>query len=207
MADPTNLYRHLPDTYDQDADSDEYKILAGLAEGTENARTELTDYRLDLALSTADGEGLDWWGENFSLARPPGMIDTFYRNVVSIIAGGRRGTVAIIKAVLEAATGLTWTVKDRQLDVDQSLGLGIPAFEVWAFASATGNAYGRAYAGYDTHIDDYPEESGVGGPILNDMGLDGGRFNDHAWGPLSAWELAFVDKVRPAGVSVIFKEF
>ena len=207
MTDPSRLYRHLPDAFDRHPDSDQYKILSGLAKGTEDARAAVADFRADRVLSTADGVGLDRYGENFSLARPPGMIDSFYRAVISIVAGGRRGTVAIIKAVLEAATGLTWTVKDRQLDVDEATGYGIPAFEVWAKAANNTDPYGRMYAGYTTHIDYHPLESGLAGPILAATGIDGGRHNDHAWGPIDVWTLALVDKVRPAGVRVVYKDF
>lgn len=209
VADPTHLYRWLPDVWDRDPESDQYKIMGGLAKGTEDARVELGDYRDDLSLARADGQGLDRWGENFSIARPPGMIDDLYRNVVAIIAGGRRGTVAIVKAVLEAATGLVWTVKDRQLDIDEGTSLGIPLYEIWAKTSATGDTYGKAYASFDTHIDGSPEESGIGGPVLDALDVDGGRYNDHTvgMGNLNAWTLQLVEKVRPGGVKVVYKDF
>lgn len=208
MADPARLYRFLPDCFDRDEDSDQYKLLAGLAKGTEDARTELLDYRNDLATSTANGEGLDRWCENFATPRPPGMLDSRYRAVTALIAGARRGTLAIIKQVLDAATGLTWTVVDRMLDIDQNSGaLAIPAFEIWAKASLTDHPLGLAYTSYTTHVDGHPEESGLSGPILSDIGLDGGRFNDHTWDWLSWWELELVDRVRPAGTRVLFKDF
>ena len=58
--------------------------------------------------------------------RPPGMTDTFYAAVIQVVAGGRRGTVAIIKQLLEVATGKAWTVYDQQIDQDNALGLAFP---------------------------------------------------------------------------------
>ena len=207
MTDPTRLYRHLPDAYDRHPDSDQYKLMAAFAKGTEDGRSEGATARNNLALATCSGDALDRYGENFSLVRPPGMIDEFFRSVLAIVAGGRRGTVAIIKDVLEAATGLTWTVKDAQLDADESTGYGIPPYEVWAKAAESGELYGLAWASYTTHVDGHPEESGVGGPVLDAMGTDGGRHNDHAWGPVSYWTMQLVEKVRPAGVRVVYKDF
>jgi hypothetical protein len=203
------IKKNLPiDTYALDDGDDLGDLVASIQSAVDDAESQTTDFLDDLGVNTADGEGLDWTGENYLIPRPPGMADEKFAAVIAVVAGGRRGTVAIIKALLEAATGLTWTVKDRQLDLDESLGLNIPLFEIWAKASgSTGQPYGLAYASYTTHVDGSPEESGVAGPILNDVGLAGGRYNDHAWGAIDGWTQTLLDRVRPNSTRVVFKDF
>ena len=198
---------HIPDAYEL-SEGDLADLLASLQAATTLAGAYTEDFLGDLGTNTADGEGLDWTGENYLIPRPPGMTDTFYAAVIQVVAGGRRGTVAIIKQLLEVATGKAWTVYDQQIDQDNALGLSIPPFEIWAkTTTVAGLPYGLAYAGYDTHIDGHPEESGLAGPVINATGLDGGRYNDHAWGALDVWTQTLLDRVRPNSTRVVFKDF
>ena len=87
-GDPSRLYSHLPGVFDRHPESDQYKLLAGLAQGTEDARAAVADTRKDLVLATADGAGLERRGENFGTARPPGMSTTPF--------AVRRSTLALV---------------------------------------------------------------------------------------------------------------
>lgn len=199
MADPSNLYQHLPDAYSRSSDADLYKLLSGLAEGTETARANVLDYREDLHLSKADGPGLDRAGQNYGISRPPGMTDALYQAVCLKMAGMRRGTVAAIKVLLDTATGLSWTVEDKQLNGS------IPAGEVHcSLASGFYPLYGRGlYAGITANTGD-PVESSIAGTILDELGEAGGTYNDHAGGIVDPWVRAWVEKVKLAGTKIVY---
>ena len=204
------ISQHMPDVYDVREGSDLSDLSAAIDQAVETSSQEIDSFLQDLGLLTADGEGLDYTGANYDVARSPGMGDTRYAACIEIIAGGRRCTTAIIRALLEAATGLTWIVKDRQDDLDEHGGVlfwGIPLFEVWAQAIFAGSSYGLAYASYDTHVDFHPVESGIAGPVIDAQGQAGGEFNDHTFSPIDWWTLALLERMRPAGVKVVFKEF
>lgn len=202
------IEQHMPEVYDYADGTDISDLSAAIDLAVANASTDIDDFLTDLGVLTATGEGLNRTGANYDVARSPGMIDRRLAQCIQIIAGGRRCTIAIIKALLDAATGLNWVVKDRQHDLDENGGAwGIPLFEVWAQALNDSHNYGKAWAGFDTHIDGHPEESGLAGPVLDTLGKAGGRFNDHAWSPIDWWTVALLDRVRPAGIQVIFTNF
>ena len=173
-----SVEQHMPDVYDFGEGTDLSSLAAAIDLAISTTASEVESFIADLGLSTASGEGMEHTAENYDVGRPPGMTDARYAVVTKIIAGGRRCTIAIIRALLEAMTGLTWTVKDRQQDLDDNSGnWGIPLFEVWAQADFVGQPYGLAYASFDTHIDGHPVESGIGVPVIDALGKDGGEFN------------------------------
>lgn len=202
-SDPANLYRHLPSCYSRNTSSDLYKLLAAYQKVLDDASTSFTDLKEDTALSTADGVGLDRAGENYGIGRPPGMLDAIYSAVLLKMAGMRRGTVAAIKVVLETATGVTWTVEDNQINSSVPLG------EVWCtVASGFALSYGRGMypslpANWAGTPGD-PLESATAGVTLDEEGVTGGYYNDHAWGELSRWTMELVDKVKAAGIKVVY---
>lgn len=206
-ADPTKLYKHLPDCYDRSSSSDQYKLMAALEAGISRTRTEVETFRDEVTLTGASGDGLTRRVQSKGLFRPPGMSDTRLRALAKAIYGSRRGTLAAIKAVAEAATGITVEVNDKQTDSS------IPSFEVW-ITPATGEfwpSYGRAVYPGATVIDrrGLPQESASFGEINNITAGTSRYFrgivNDRVWGPVDLWTQALVDKVRPAGVKVIWK--
>lgn len=207
MANPTNLYRHLPDCYDRSSDSDQYKLMASLEAGLSRTRTEVGTFQNEITITGASGDGLTRRVFSKGLFRPPGMSDTRLRALAIAIYGARRGTLAAIKAVAEAATGTSVNVNDKQTNAS------IPSWEVW-ITPATGEfwaSYGRSLYPGATVIDrrGLPQESASFGEINNITSGTSRYFrgivNDRAWGPVDPWTQALIDKVRPAGVKVVWK--
>ena len=201
MSEPV-LYKHIPDAYSRDEESDLYKLLSAMDVPILALKSSVADFKGDTSLTNGDGVGLDRAGENFSIGRPPGMTDTIYKAVCLAMVGMRRGTVAAIKQVLETATALSWTVEDRQINAS------IPKGEVWCYVTGSGfsPSYGRgAYADITANYDGDPLESSVAGTILDQEGAEGGYYNDHAWAAVDIWVKALVEKVKMGGTKVVYK--
>ncbi len=201
MSDPTSLYRHIPDAFSRRDDSDIYRHLAALATGTEAARLDVVDFREDLTIDTADGDGLNRLGENYDCPRSPGMTDTRYRALLKAFVGAKRGTIPAIQAVYEAATGISVTVEDTQLNAS------VPIFEVWitpvaGFSESYGLGMfpGLAASNYDG----WPVESSIVGEMLP-VGDESGTYNDHVWAPVDIWTDRIMEKVKLAGTKLVYK--
>lgn len=201
-ASATNLFRHLPSVYDRATTQGNYHLLQSCDVALESLRTAASDFRSDMTISTADGDGLTWLARLYGIARPPGMNDATLRALLLAMVGARRGTIACIKAVVDACTGIACTVQDKQINAS------IPSYEIWI--SPTGSnvwpSYGRGmYAGLDTET--YyvkPLRSALAGDVIDALGYYGAFINDHAWYPVDLWTLAILDKVRPVGTYYVF---
>lgn len=196
-VDPSKLYAHLPPAYDRSQSSDQHKLMKGLEAGYTRIRTEITSLENEQTLSSGTGDGLDRRVESRGLFRPPGMNDTQLRALSIAIVKAQRGTLACIKEVFEAATGITVDVNDKQTDGT------IPSWEI-QISPASGSvwpSYGRGfYAGVNTETKSVkPLRSAIAGPVIDALGYYGGFMNDHAWFPVDLWTMILLDKVRPAG--------
>ncbi len=200
--DPAALYRHLPDVYSRDRESDNFKLLAGFAEGLQPLDDGAVDFRDDRFADTATGTGLDRKGGNFSIDRFPGMTDVFYRDCIQGLAGLKRGTLGAIRKMWDITTGLTTaTIEDRQTNG------AIPFFEVHISVATPTNSLGRgAYAGITVNFDGRPLESAIAGQPIAATGFYGGLFNDHAWSPVDFFTRGLLELVRPIGVKILYFE-
>lgn len=201
-ADPTKLYRHLPDCYDRSSTSNQYKLMAALEAGVSRTRTEVETFRDEITITGASGDGLTRRVLSKGLFRPPGMSDTTLRTIAKAIYGASRGTLAAIKAVAEAATGLTLNVNDKQTVSS------IPSWEIWIEpASGVWPSYGRSmYPDINTETFYVaPLRSSLAGPVIDALGQRGAFINDHAWYPVDLWTMSLLNKVRPAGTKIVFK--
>lgn len=199
-TDPSNLYRHMPDCYSRSSQSDTYKLLAAWQKVLNDAQARVTDAKEDITVSTSDGEGLDRLGSNFSTPRSPGQLDDHYRVLVGLIASMRRGTVAALKVVIEAATGQTWTVEDTQLNG------AIPLGEVH-FSPPANTHNPSAPALWPTlaaNTGEDPEESAIAGTVHDALGVEGARLNDHAYSNVGDDTKALLNRIKLAGVTLVF---
>lgn len=198
MPDPSNLYKHLPDAWDRNIASDQYKLMSSLEAGFTSYRAELQAWINERAISTATGDGLERAVTNYGLFRPPGMGDAQLRTLAIAIVKARRCTLAAIKEVFEAATGIFVDVNDKQTDGT------IPSWEI-QISPASGSVWPSFKRGVYPSIGlteiffAKPLRSAVAGPLLNQLGLEGGFANDHVWYPVSIWTMILLDKIRPAG--------
>lgn len=201
-ANANNLYRHLPGAYSRTSTTGNYALLTAIDVGLDALRTAIADLKADTAISTADGDGLTWLARLYGIARPPGMNDTTLRALLLAMVGAKRGTIACIKAVVDACTGIACTVQDKQIDPS------IPSWEIRI--SPTGSSvwpsYGRGiYPDLDTETYfSKPFRSALVGDVVDMLGYYGAFINDHAWFPVDIWTLAILDKVRPAGTYYVF---
>lgn len=197
-----HLYRHMPGAYSRQAASGNSHLLSALDVGLATLRTAITDLKADTAISTANGDGLSWLARLYGIARPPGMNDATLRALLLAMVGAKRGTIACIKAVVDACTGIECTVQDKQIDSS------IPSWEIRISPSGSDvwPSYSRGlYAGLDTETFYVkPFKSGLAGDIVDLLGYYGAFINDHAWFPVDLWALAILEKVRPAGTYYVF---
>lgn len=207
MADPTKIYNHLPDAYDENPTRDLYKLLSALARGVEKGDDSIEDFEKDIVTVTSDGDGLVVMGENLSVSRPPGLPDAQYSILIRTKAPIPRATIDAIKRVFEAATGLSGvSVTDKQTNGS------IPSYEIWITLSlANAGSLGRgAYAGLPTNYDRRPRKSAIWGgrganAVMDEIGYQGGLNNDHWWSSVDRWTQALVDSVKLAGTIIIYK--
>lgn len=197
------ISRHLPEVYDTSSGSDLTKFLTALGVSISQGSSFVTDFLEDTFVQTADEEGLDRIGINYGILRPPGLSDHFYRILITTKLPAKRGTLAAIQSVLEAALGgVEVAAYDKQQPGPYSG--QIPPFEIWI--DIPNGSEGRgAYAGLDSNIAGYPVESCIAGVML-DLLSDpiAGEQNDHVWGGIDPWSQNLVDSVRLAGTILVF---
>lgn len=204
MSDPSRLYDNLPPAYDKNPQRDLYKILSGLAKGIDDLDTFLQDFRADLTVVNADGQGMDIVAENYGIARPPGMEDGRLGLLVRALLPAKRGTLQAIRNVLQVATGISSvTIEDKQVNAF------IPEYHIFITISpGTNPSQGRGFypempaAG----TPGFPEESSISGTILDETGYWGGQYNDHYWSPVDYWTQQILNEVKLAGTVLVFFE-
>jgi len=216
---PTKIYENLPDCYSRDPSTDLYKVLSGLAVALTAGETAIDDFIDDQNATVADGNGLLILGENLNAPKPPTLPEAQYAIMVPILAGAARGTIQAIRAVFEAATGLSGVLVEDQ----QTNGV-IPNYEIWIWVRGDS----QLYAGF---AEDYllmplvrpniqnpwpPEDCcymGAQGDYLwqaQDWVHDafdqyGAEYNDHWWADVDKWTDDIVKSVRLAGTIIIYK--
>lgn len=197
-----NIMRHLPEVYSTRSDQGNVHLLASVDVALEELRVAVSDYKTDQAVTTSDEDGLTWLARLYGITRPPGMDDPSLRALLLALIGARRGTLAAIKAVVDACTGVPCDVNDKQTDPT------IPSWEIRISPSGSDfwSSQGRGlYAGIDTEtFYSAPLRSALAGPILDALGYYGAFINDHAWYPVDIYTLAILEKVRPAGTYYVF---
>jgi hypothetical protein len=212
MSDPSKLYDNLPDCYSRDPSRDSYKFLSGLAQALSAGQQAIEDFCDDTDVELADGTGLDVAGENLAAERPPGLTDPQYLILIQVYAPCKRTTIQAIRSVFEAASlSVSVTVQDKQLNG------AIPVFEVWIYVDILSWDVG-AYAGMDAQYPNPPlsigwpvpsclagKDSQVNGLVYEGTGVYGGKYNDHWWSYADWWTMQYVDKVKLAGTTVIYK--
>lgn len=195
---------NLPSAYAKGTNDTLTKLLRSLSVGLGYAEDDVSDFVGDTFSSTADGEGATRLALTYGIKRPPGLPDNQLMLLVQTMVGIQRGTLAAIKAVLEAATGLSGIgAYDKQ---DPGAFLSIPANEIWITVPAD-QTYGYAmWFDYDTHFSTHPVESGVFGVIHDAQDEYGGLHNDHFWGDVDVWTEELLDSVRLAGTVIIYNK-
>lgn len=198
------LQANLPSAYAKGTSDTLTKLLKALAVGLAGGEDAVVDFVGDTFSASADGEGATRLALTYGIKRPPGLPDSQLMLLVQTMVGIRRGTLAAIKAVLEAATGLSGIgAYDKQ---DPGAFLSIPENEIWITVPED-QTYGYAmWFDYDTHFSTHPVESGVFGVIHDAQDEYGGLHNDHFWGDIDAWTQELLDSVRLAGTIIIYNK-
>jgi len=198
------LQANLPSAYGKSTNDTLTKLLKALAVGLAGGEDAVVDFVGDTFSASADGEGATRLALTYGIKRPPGLPDSQLMLLVQTMVGIRRGTLAAIKAVLEAATGLSGIgAYDKQ---DPGAFLSIPANEIWITVPEDQTHGYAMWFDYDTHFSTHPVESGVFGVIHDAQDEYGGLHNDHFWGDVDAWTQELLDSVRLAGTIIIYNK-
>ncbi len=204
MAGVDRLLAHLPASYDVSEGSNNRTWFLVLGEALDFLQDWIDVFKNNRFLESAEGPGLNRAAENYSITRPPGLSDTYFRSLAQKIASGRRCTIFAIKSIFEAASGFEGvTVEDYQVYTGArpalfEIRITIPTEQ----ASSLGRGYFPGFS--PTYEDGFPVESGLVGDISVEQDHYGGLFNDHYWSIVDAWPLAIMDKIRAAGTFYTF---
>lgn len=197
------LQANLPSAYAKGANDTLTKLLRAFAVALEGAEDGVTDFVDDTFSATADGDGATRLALGYGVLKPKGMPDKHLMLTVQTMVAAKRGTLAAIKAVLEASSGITGIgAYDKQ---DPGPFISLPPNEIWITVPTNTTNGAALWFDYDTHFSTNPVESGVFGVIHDAEDEYGGLHNDHFWGVIDNWSMELVESVRLAGTVIIYR--